>query len=196
MDAGGAPQGIRRRHPGNQGVDLGADGRAAPARPVRELGPVLAEAAPLPTENGAGGHDDEGLSPAGPDPGQPHPEEAIRWAEFRPGHHAPVHGELLPQGEVLQGELAVAAAEEREESYQVEQRADHGQDSLWIRSEDQSPGTGTGFWRGTADELVKAARPSSLRSERSSAGWPRPHRMTVSGLTKERTIAGSASITI
>jgi uncharacterized Ntn-hydrolase superfamily protein len=47
-------------------------------------------------------------------------EEAIRWAEFRPGHHAPVHGELLAQGEVLQGELAVAAAEERNESEQVE----------------------------------------------------------------------------
>ena len=76
-------------------------------------------------------------------------EEAIRWAEFRPGHHAPVHGEVLPQSEVLQDELAVAAAEEREESYQVEQRADHGQDSLWIRSEDQSLGRRTGFWRRT-----------------------------------------------
>ncbi len=36
-----------------------------------------------------------------------------------------VHGELLVQGEVLQGELAVAAAEEREEAKQVEQEGDH-----------------------------------------------------------------------
>jgi hypothetical protein len=31
----------------------------------------------------------------------------------------------VAQGEVLEGELAVAAAEEREESEEVEQRADH-----------------------------------------------------------------------
>jgi len=32
---------------------------------------------------------------------------------------------LLAQGEVLEGELAVAAAEEREEPKQVEQESDH-----------------------------------------------------------------------
>jgi putative ABC transport system substrate-binding protein len=34
--------------------------------------------------------------------------------------------ELLAQGEVLESKLAVAAAEEREESKQVQQRSDHG----------------------------------------------------------------------
>ncbi|MGH7331429.1 MAG: hypothetical protein ACREKS_01530, partial [Candidatus Rokuibacteriota bacterium] len=34
-----------------------------------------------------------------------------------------VHGELVAQGEVPQGELAVAAAEDQEESKQVEQEA-------------------------------------------------------------------------
>jgi hypothetical protein len=32
---------------------------------------------------------------------------------------------LLPQGEVLEGELAVAAAQEREEPEQVDQEVDH-----------------------------------------------------------------------
>jgi hypothetical protein len=32
---------------------------------------------------------------------------------------------LLPQGEVLEGALAVAAAQEREESEQMEQEDDH-----------------------------------------------------------------------
>jgi hypothetical protein len=32
---------------------------------------------------------------------------------------------LLPQGEVLEGELAVAAAQEREEPERVEQEGDH-----------------------------------------------------------------------
>ena len=44
----------------------------------------------------------------------------IRRAKPGPGRWSRVHGELLAQGEVLQGELAVAAAEEREESKQVE----------------------------------------------------------------------------
>ena len=75
--------------------------------------------------DGGGGHDQEGLPPPGPDPGQPHPEEAISPAKLGPGRRSLVHGELLAQGEVLQGELAVAAADEREESKQVEQECDH-----------------------------------------------------------------------
>jgi hypothetical protein len=76
---------------------------------------VLAEAASLPTQDGLG-HDHEGLSPTRPDPGQPHPEEAINRANLGPGHRSLVHGELVPQDEVLEGELALAAAEKREES--------------------------------------------------------------------------------
>jgi hypothetical protein len=86
---------------------------------------VLAEAAPLPTENGVGGDDHEGLPPPGPDPGQPDPEETIRHAKLRPGRRSLVHGELVAQREVLQGKLAVAAAEEREESEQVEEEGNH-----------------------------------------------------------------------
>jgi hypothetical protein len=42
-----------------------------------------------------------------------------------PRERSLVHGELVAQGEVLEGELAVTAAEEWEEAEQVEQRADH-----------------------------------------------------------------------
>ena len=80
MDSGRAPQGIRRSHSGDQSLDRGTDGRATHGSATGELGPVLAEAAPLPPENGVGGHDYEGLPPLGPDPCQPHPEEAIRPA--------------------------------------------------------------------------------------------------------------------
>ena len=41
------------------------------------------------------------------------------------GRRSFVHGELLPQGKVLDRELAVAAAEEREQTEQVEQESDH-----------------------------------------------------------------------
>jgi hypothetical protein len=40
----------------------------------------------------------------------------IAASELRPSHRPFEHGELLAQGEVLDGELAVPAAEEREEA--------------------------------------------------------------------------------
>ncbi len=48
MDSWGAPEGVRGGHAGDQSFDLGMDGRATSGRAARELGPVLAEAAPLP----------------------------------------------------------------------------------------------------------------------------------------------------
>jgi len=55
------------------------------------------------------------------------------------------------KGEVLQGEPAVATAEEREESKQVEQKGDHQAGILsGSESTDQPLGRRTEFWRGTA----------------------------------------------
>src|SRR5881396_3193282 len=55
--------------------------------PVRrgELSPVFAEAAPLPPQDGVGGHDHEGRPPPGRDSGQPDPKEAIRRAQLGSG---------------------------------------------------------------------------------------------------------------
>jgi hypothetical protein len=117
MDSRGAPERIGRGHSSDQGPKLGIDGWAAPGGPAGERGPVLAEAAPLPPPDGVRGHDHEGLSPPGPDHRQPDPEEAIRQAQFGPGHCSLVDGELLAQGEVLEDELAGAAAEKGEVSY-------------------------------------------------------------------------------
>ncbi|MGH8534008.1 MAG: hypothetical protein ACREV1_15105 [Gammaproteobacteria bacterium] len=80
---------------------------------------MLAETAPLPSQDRAGGHHDERRPPSGPGPGQPDPKEAICAAQPRPADRSLVHGELVAQGEVLQGEVAVVAAEDREESEQV-----------------------------------------------------------------------------
>ena len=75
--------------------------------------------------NGLGSHDHEGLPPPGPEPRQPDPEQTIRPAQLGPVRHSLVHGELVAQGEVFEGELTVTAAEEREEAQQVEQRGHH-----------------------------------------------------------------------
>jgi hypothetical protein len=80
MDAGRAPERVRGGHPSDQGFDLGVDGRATFARAAREFGPVFAEAAPLPAQDGVRRHDHEGLPPPGPDPGERGPEEAISSA--------------------------------------------------------------------------------------------------------------------
>src|SRR5207247_344936 len=59
MDSGGAPQGIRRRHLGNQGFNLGADGRAAHDGAAGAPGPVVAEPSPRPAQDGVRGDDDQ-----------------------------------------------------------------------------------------------------------------------------------------
>jgi len=76
----------------------------------------------------------------------------------RPVRRALVDGQLLPQGEVLEGELAVAAAQEREESEQMEQEDDH-RAKIFSESEqtDQPLAHRTEFWRRTAPETARCA---------------------------------------
>jgi ATPase family associated with various cellular activities (AAA) len=112
MDSGNAPPGIRGGHASDEGFDPGVDGRAASPGPAGEIGPVRAEPAPLPAQHGVWSHDDESRPPPGPYPGRPDPEESIALVQLRPGRRPLIHGGLLAQGEVLEGELAVAAAEE------------------------------------------------------------------------------------
>ena len=80
MDSRSAPERIRRGHLCDKGLDLRVDWRAAHGGPAGELGPVLAEAVPLPPQNGVRGNDDEGLPSPGPDPGQPNPDRMKRLA--------------------------------------------------------------------------------------------------------------------
>ena len=60
MDSWSAPERVRAGHAGDQGLDLGIDSRSTPGRPAGELGLVVAEAAPLPRQDGVRGHDHEG----------------------------------------------------------------------------------------------------------------------------------------
>jgi hypothetical protein len=86
---------------------------------------VATKAAALPAQDGRRSDDDEGLPPGGPHFGQPDPEEAIAPSKSQPIRRSLVDGQLLPQGEVLEGELVVAAAQERKEPEHVEQEGDH-----------------------------------------------------------------------
>jgi len=54
MDSRSAPERVRGGHAGDQSLGLGMDGWATSGRAAGELGPVLAEAAPLPPQDGVG----------------------------------------------------------------------------------------------------------------------------------------------
>ena len=150
MDSWGAPERVRGGHASDQGLDLGVDRRSTRRAGRAELGPVLAEATPLPSQDGVRRHDDQSLPPAGPDSGQPDPQEAIHRAQSGPGHRSLVDGELLAQGQVLEGELAVAAEEEREEPKQVEQERDHRAEIVaGSEPTDQPLARRPRFWRRT-----------------------------------------------
>jgi len=58
MDSWSAPERIGRRHSHDQDFDLGVDGRATAGGPAGDLGPMLAEAAALPPQDGVGGDDE------------------------------------------------------------------------------------------------------------------------------------------
>jgi hypothetical protein len=70
---------------------------------------VPSKTASLPTPDGVGSHEYEGLPPPGPDPGQPNPKQAIHRAQPGAAYRSLVHGDLVTQSEVLEGELAVTA---------------------------------------------------------------------------------------
>src|SRR5260370_24507713 len=63
-------------------------------------------------QDGVRGDDYQSLPPASPQPGQRDPKEPVAPAQPRPVRRSLVDGQLLPQGEVLEGELAVPAIEE------------------------------------------------------------------------------------
>src|SRR5262245_19452338 len=134
---GRPPQGIRRGHFPDEGCDLGVDGRAASRGPTRPLSPVLAEASALSSQDGVGRDDDQRLQPAGPDSGEADPQQTIHRAKLRAGRRSRVDGELLAQGQVLEGELAVAADEEGEEAEHVGYEGDH-EPRLWPDGADRS----------------------------------------------------------
>src|SRR3989454_2090535 len=88
--------------------------------------------------------------PAGPHPRERDPEESVAPAHLRPSHRLFVDGELVAQGQVLQGDMAVSAAEEGKQSQQAEQEGDH-RNGIFSGSAppDQSRWRRTEFWRRT-----------------------------------------------
>ena len=60
----------------------------------------------MPAEDSLWLDDCQGRAPLAPNLGKPNPEEAITGAQFRPRMAALINGQLLPEGEILQGKVA------------------------------------------------------------------------------------------
>ena len=60
----------------------------------------------MPAEDALRLDDRHGRAPLAPDFGEPNPEEALTWAKFQSRMAMLVNGELLSDGEILQGEFA------------------------------------------------------------------------------------------
>jgi hypothetical protein len=125
MDSRCSPQRIRVGHPGDERGDFGARPRPAHRARCREVGPVVGESTALPSQDGVGTHEHEGVAPSTPELREGAPEEAIGRPESRPLDSALVHRELLAQGNVLKRQVSVATAEEREEPQEVQECGGH-----------------------------------------------------------------------
>jgi len=95
------PERIGERHTPDEVADF-LRGCWPPRLPgARELRPVLAELAPTPCDDGFGSNDHERLTPAGPGPREPGPEDAIvspyQWSLTG----STIDSQLMPQGQVL-----------------------------------------------------------------------------------------------
>src|SRR2546428_5205804 len=84
MDSRRAPERIGLSHSYDESPDLAAYARASRRGASGEFGPVLAEAAALPPQDGVGRHQDESFAPAGPHPGRRDPEPALAAEQLRP----------------------------------------------------------------------------------------------------------------
>src|SRR5207245_10725770 len=105
--------------------------------------------------------------------------EAVHRAKPGRGRGPLVYGELLTQGEVLDREPAVAAAEEREQPKQVEHGSDHRAGSVsGSEPTDQRLARRPRFWRRTglinsfADPSAPSRVRAAIRRRRPAEGRP------------------------
>jgi hypothetical protein len=74
----------------------------------------------MPSDDGLGLEEEQGVLPVWPEAPQANPKQAIRRAEFGFAGLAAEHGELMPEGQILQREAGMGL-EEREQGPQERQ---------------------------------------------------------------------------
>jgi hypothetical protein len=102
VDAGCTPAGILPAHLADQSSDLVGNrrpfGLAAPHLP----GPEPAKAGTMPGHHRFGPDDGQSGTPVAPGAGQPDPQQAVRWGQFRAFFRGALkHADLVAQSHVL-----------------------------------------------------------------------------------------------
>ena len=119
MDPRGTPGRVFASHPADEVAQLAVDARPARAPRARPPSPEQAEALAMPANHGVGLHDNEDICPPRPEPAKRDPEESVR--DRQPGPRPPLRedGDLLTEGEVLEGDVD-ATTEKRAEAVREE----------------------------------------------------------------------------
>ena len=81
----------------------------------------------MPADDGGRAHDDQGRRPVWPKAPQTNPEQPIRPARGGLGSAALIHGQLLPEGEVLERDGPMSADEESDQPKSLHEPDDHGE---------------------------------------------------------------------
>jgi len=96
-----SPERIGGGHPPDQVAKLHSHGWSTGFPGTAQTPPVVPESLPPPCDHRLGLDEDECVPPAGPDSGEPGPEDPVSWQDaWSPGSSF-VDGELMPQGEDL-----------------------------------------------------------------------------------------------
>jgi hypothetical protein len=119
-----APKRIGSSHLQDQRSNLGI-GFWTSALPPANPGPVEAKALAMPGHDSLWPYDYQRSVPILPTPGQPHPKQAIRPSQPRPGAPSLEHCELLTKGQVLQGDIS-EVKRRNENTQQQTKEGEHG----------------------------------------------------------------------
>lgn len=118
------PQRVGAGHLADEAPQLVAHTRAAADR-TRPPGPVPDEPASMPGDDRRGPDHHQGRSPVRPRAAQGDPEQPVGPADRGSRPSALVHGQLLPEGDVLERECSVPARENREQSKDAKPAGEH-----------------------------------------------------------------------
>lgn len=126
MDPRRTPERIRRGHPADQRPNLWVDLQPS-GRSTRLASPVASKPLAVPANDSVGLDDHQDPLPVDPSAPKGDPEGTIEVAQGQPTLRSAVEDrELLPQGQVLQSQLASAFESSGEGTQQDSEQAEHG----------------------------------------------------------------------
>src|SRR5262245_61233480 len=114
MDPRRTPERIRAAHLPNQIPQFPPNRGPTPSAPTLPC-PVPSKSVAVPADYGLRPHHLHRMPPARPHPRQQNPEEPVHLRQPRPRLTRLPHGELLPQRQVLERQLAVRASQCRKD---------------------------------------------------------------------------------